>query len=48
MVRRLVRGGHQCIVFDVLPAAVDEPVRKRIHGTVLEEKLYRERADHDG
>jgi 6-phosphogluconate dehydrogenase len=33
MVRRLLRGGHQCVVFDRSPKAVDELVRERATGS---------------
>jgi 6-phosphogluconate dehydrogenase len=29
MVRRLIKGGHQCVVFDMSPKAVDELVREK-------------------
>ena len=29
MVRRLLKGGHQCVVFDMSPKAVQDLVRKR-------------------
>jgi 6-phosphogluconate dehydrogenase len=32
MVRRLVRGGHQCVVFDLSPKAVEELVKERAVG----------------
>ena len=32
MVRRLVRGGHQCVVFDRSPKAVNELVEERAVG----------------
>jgi 6-phosphogluconate dehydrogenase len=34
MVRRLLRGGHECIVFDVSPKAVDELVHEKAVGAV--------------
>src|SRR6266436_8399656 len=33
MVRRLLKGGHQCVVFDVSPKAVDELVREKAVGS---------------
>ncbi len=33
MVRRLLRGGHQCVVFDMSPKAVDELVREKAQGS---------------
>ncbi len=27
MVRRLIRGGHECVVFDASPKAVEELIR---------------------
>jgi len=33
MVRRLLKGGHQCVVFDVSPRAVDELVREKAVGS---------------
>jgi 6-phosphogluconate dehydrogenase len=33
MVRRLLRGGHRCVVFDMSPNAVDELVREKAEGT---------------
>jgi 6-phosphogluconate dehydrogenase len=32
MVRRLIRGGHQCVVFDLSPKAVEELVKERAVG----------------
>jgi 6-phosphogluconate dehydrogenase (decarboxylating) len=29
MVRRLLRGGHECVVFDMSPKAVDELVQEK-------------------
>ena len=31
MVRRLLKGGHQCVVFDMSPKAVAEMVKERRH-----------------
>jgi len=33
MVRRLLRGGHQCVVFDMSPKAMDELVREKAEGS---------------
>jgi 6-phosphogluconate dehydrogenase len=33
MVRRLVRGGHQCVVFDMSPKAVNELVEEKAVGS---------------
>ena len=33
MVRRLVRGGHQCVVFDRSPKAVEELVKEKAIGS---------------
>ena len=33
MVRRLLKGGHQCVVFDVSPKAVDELVHEKAIGS---------------
>jgi 6-phosphogluconate dehydrogenase len=33
MVRRLIRGGHQCVVFDVSPATVKELAREKAVGS---------------
>jgi len=33
MVRRLLKGGHQCVVFDVSPKAVDELVKEKALGS---------------
>jgi len=33
MVRRLIRGGHQCVVFDMSPRAVAELVKEKAIGT---------------
>ena len=33
MVRRLLKGGHQCVVFDVSPKAVDELVQEKAVGS---------------
>src|SRR5580765_7346834 len=32
MVRRLLRGGHECVVFDMSPKAVDELVQEEAVG----------------
>ena len=33
MVRRLLKGGHQCVVFDMSPKAVNELVREKAVGS---------------
>ena len=33
MVRRLLRGGHRCVVFDTLPQAVNDLAREKAEGT---------------
>jgi len=33
LVRRLIRGGHRCVVFDMSPNAVDELVREKADGS---------------
>ncbi|MGD0546405.1 MAG: phosphogluconate dehydrogenase (NAD(+)-dependent, decarboxylating) [Terracidiphilus sp.] len=33
MVRRLLKGGHQCVVFDMSPKAVDELVQEKAEGS---------------
>jgi 6-phosphogluconate dehydrogenase len=33
MVRRLLKGGHQCVVFDMSPKAVDELVQEKAQGS---------------
>src|ERR1700720_4697561 len=33
MVRRLLKGGHQCVVFDVSPKAVEELVQEKAAGS---------------
>ena len=33
MVRRLLKGGHQCVVFDRSPKAVDEMVQEKAIGS---------------
>lgn len=33
MVRRLLKGGHQCVVFDMSPKAVDELVHEKAQGS---------------
>ena len=32
MVRRLIRGGHQCVVFDMSPKAVEELTQEKAVG----------------
>ena len=32
MVRRLLKGGHDCVVFDMSPGAVSEMTRERATG----------------
>src|SRR6516165_5304993 len=48
MVRRLLRGGHQCVAFDRSPKTVEELVREKATGTAsladLVKKLERPRA----
>ena len=48
MVRRLLRGGHQCVVFDQSPKPVEELVKEKATGAVdladLVKKLERPRA----
>jgi len=48
MVRRLLRGGHQCVVFDMSPKAVNELVREKAVGSSslqdLVKKLEKPRA----
>ena len=48
MVRRLLRGGHQCVVFDRSPKAVDELVKEKATGASslpdLVKKLQKPRA----
>ena len=48
MVRRLLRGGHHCVVFDRSPKAVEELVEEKAVGatdlTDLVKKLERPRA----
>jgi 6-phosphogluconate dehydrogenase len=39
MVRRLLRGGHECVVFDPLPAAVESLVREKAVGAASIEDL---------
>src|SRR5580658_705353 len=39
MVRRLVRAGHECVVFDAVPEAVESLVRERAIGAVSIEQL---------
>ena len=48
MVRRLLKGGHECIVFDMSPAAVNELTREKATGSSsladLVKKLEKPRA----
>src|SRR3954469_10652580 len=48
MVRRLLRGGHECVVFDMSPGAVEELVREKAAGSAdlpdLAKKLVGPRA----
>ena len=48
MVRRLLKNGHQCVVFDRSPKSVDDLVKEKAHGTSsladLVKKLERPRA----
>jgi 6-phosphogluconate dehydrogenase len=34
MVRRLLKGGHECVVFDMSPKAVQELTRERAVGAL--------------
>lgn len=48
MVRRLIKGGHQCVVFDMFPKAVEELAREKAVGATsladLVRKLEKPRA----
>ena len=33
MVRRLLQGGHQCVVFDMSPEAVEDLVKEKATGS---------------
>ena len=35
MVRRLLKGGHQCVVFDRSPKVVEDLVREQTHRCVV-------------
>ena len=39
MVRRLLRGGHECVVFDPVPEAVESLVRERATGAASIKEL---------
>src|SRR5438132_340160 len=39
MTRRLVRGGHACVAFDVVPAAVDAIAREGARGVASLDEL---------
>src|SRR5258705_10213665 len=39
MVRRLLKGGHQCVVFDMSPKAVKELIKEKAVGTSALEDL---------
>ena len=41
MVRRLLDGGHDCVVFDVLPKAVDELVKEKAAGSSSQADLVK-------
>ena len=41
MVRRLLKEGHQCVVFDMSPNAVQEMVKERRSGSVLAADLVK-------
>ncbi len=42
MVRRLLKGGHQCVVFDMSPNAVKELAREKAVGAVVARRLREE------
>ena len=42
MVRRLLKGGHQCVVFDMSPKAVQELAQEKAVGAVLARGLREE------
>ena len=39
MVRRLLRDGHECVVFDPMPGAIESLVRERAIGAASIEEL---------
>ena len=41
MVRRLIKGGHQCVVFDMFPKAVEELAREKAVGATSLAELVR-------
>jgi len=41
MVRRLIRGGHECVVFDMFPKAVEDLVRENAVGSASLQELVR-------
>jgi len=41
MVRRLIRGGHECVVYDLSPASVEELVRDKAVGSTSLPELVR-------
>ncbi len=41
MVRRLLKGGHQCVVFDRSPKAVEELVQEKAVGSTSLPILWR-------
>ena len=42
MVRRLMKGGHECVVFDMSPKAVAELAKEKAIGSVLARGLRQE------
>ena len=42
MVRRLMKGGHQCVVFDMSPKAVEELVKEKAVGAIVAAGLRQE------
>ena len=44
MVRRLLRGGHECVVFDALPAAVEALVARAGDRCRLDRGAHRQAA----
>ena len=48
MVRRLIKGGHECVVFDMSPKVVDELVKDKAVGSSSLQELIKKLREAEG